>query len=414
MITIICSGSRGDFQPYIALAQQIKKLGKDVRIAGFSQFEDFIKSYGIDYIPIEVDYKALGVDPKMLKQAGSADNPLKMLLTFNKMKKYGAQIAKQTYDAFEGSDLIVYHPGCTIGYFAAQEMNIPSVLATPFPMHKTNEYLSVVMYGKSKPTSINKKISYKMIQSMLWLASSNTVKEHWKERFGRMPINFKNPYEKVSKLQPAIVSCSNYVFPRPKDWNENIHQSGYWFVEENNKYKPSKELEDFINKGDKPVYIGFGSMFDSDEKDDIVKIIIDAITKCGKRGIISGMGKIDNLPDNLISVGSIPHTWLFEKVSVVCHHGGAGTTAAGFRAGVPSVIIPFSNDQFAWAHRAFDLGVGCKPIYKKDLTSDKLADGINYALNKDIVDNSKTLSEKISLEQGALDSAKIILNVLDR
>lgn len=414
MITIICSGSRGDFQPYIALAQQIKKLGKDVRITGFSQFEDFVKSYGIDYIPIEVDYKALGVDPKMLKQAGSADNPLKMLLTFNKMKKYGAQIAKQTYDAFEGSDLIVYHPGCTIGYFAAQEMNIPSVLATPFPMHKTNEYLSVVMYGKSKPTNINKKISYKMIQSMLWLASSNTVKEHWKERFGRMPINFKNPYEKVSKLQPAIVSCSNYVFPRPKDWNENIHQSGYWFVEENNEYKPSKELEDFINKGDKPVYIGFGSMIDSDEKDDIVKIIIDAITKCGKRGIISGMGKIDNLPDNLISVGSIPHTWLFEKVSVVCHHGGSGTTAAGFRAGVPSVIIPFSNDQFAWAHRAFDLGVGCKPIYKKDLTADRLADGIAYALNKDIVDNSKTLSEKIFLEQGALDSAKIIVNVLER
>lgn len=414
MITIICSGSRGDFQPYIALAQQIKKLGKDVRITGFSQFEDFVKSYGIDYIPIEVDYKALGVDPKMLKQAGSADNPLKMLLTFNKMKKYGAQIAKQTYDAFEGSDLIVYHPGCTIGYFAAQEMNIPSVLATPFPMHKTNEYLSVVMYGKSKPTNINKKISYKMIQSMLWLASSNTVKEHWKERFGRMPINFKNPYEKVSKLQPAIVSCSNYVFPRPKDWNENIHQRGYWFVEENNEYKPSKELEDFINKGDKPVYIGFGSMIDSDEKDEIVKIIIDAITKCGKRGIISGMGKIDNLPDNLISVGSIPHTWLFERVSVVCHHGGSGTTAAGFRAGVPSVIIPFSNDQFAWAHRAFDLGVGCKPIYKKDLTADRLADGIAYALNKDIVDNSKTLSEKIALEQGALDSAKIILNVLER
>ena len=414
MITIICSGSRGDFQPYIALAQQIKKLGEEVRITGFSQFESFVKSYGIDYIPIEADYDVLGVDPKMLKQASSADNPLKMLLTFNKMKKYGAQIAKQTYEAFEGSDLIVYHPGCTIGYFAANEMNIPSVLATPFPMHKTDDYLSVVTYGKCKPTSINKKISYKMIQSMLWLASSNTVKQHWKEHFGRMPKNFKKPYEKVSTLHPAIVSCSNYVFPRPKDWDKNIHQSGYWFVEENNEYKPPKEIEDFVNNGDKPVYIGFGSVFDSDEKDEIAKIIIDAITKCGKRGIISGMGEIDNLPDNIISVGSIPHTWLFEKVSVVCHHGGAGTTAAGFRAGVPSVIIPFSNDQFAWAHRSFDLGVGSKPIYKKDLTADKLSEGINYVLNKNIVNNAKMLSEKIALENGALDSAKVIVNMLGR
>ncbi|OSB08530.1 glycosyltransferase [Paraclostridium bifermentans] len=414
MITIICAGSRGDFQPYVALAQRLKILGEEVRISGFSQFENFVRGYGIDYVPIEVDYEELGVDPKMLKQAGSADNPLKMILTFNKMKKYGAQIAKQTYDSLEGSELIVYHPGCVIGYFAAQAMNIPSVLATPFPMNKTEEYLSVVTYGKARPTKINKKISYKMIQGMLWLASSNTVKQHWKERFGRVPKNFKSPYEKISKDHIAMVSCSNFVFPRPKDWDKNIYQNGYWFVEENKEYKPSKELEAFINNGEKPVYIGFGSVFDSDEKDKIVKIIIDALKKCGKRGIISGMGKVDNLPNNIISVDGIPHTWLFEKVSVVCHHGGAGTTAAGFRAGVPSVIIPFSNDQFAWAHRAFDLGVGAKPIYKKDLTADKLAEGINYALNKDIIERAEMLSKNIALEDGALDCAKEIVGMLNR
>lgn len=414
MITIICAGSRGDFQPYVALAQRLKILGEEVRISGFSQFENFVRGYGIDYVPIEVDYEELGVDPKMLKQAGSADNPLKMILTFNKMKKYGAQIAKQTYDSLEGSELIVYHPGCVIGYFAAQEINIPSVLATPFPMNKTEEYLSVVTYGKARPTKINKKISYKMIQGMLWLASSNTVKQHWKERFGRVPKNFKSPYEKISKDHIAMVSCSNFVFPRPKDWDKNIYQSGYWFVEENKEYKPSKELEAFINNGEKPVYIGFGSVFDSDEKDKIVRIIIAALKKCGKRGIISGMGKVDNLPDNIISVDGIPHTWLFEKVSVVCHHGGAGTTAAGFRAGVPSVIIPFSNDQFAWAHRAFDLGVGAKPIYKKDLTADKLAEGISYALNKDIIERAEMLSKNIALEDGALDCAKEIVDMLNR
>lgn len=412
MITIICAGSRGDFQPYIALAQELKKLGEEIRIAGFTEFESFVRNYEIDYIPIEADYEKLGVDPKMLKQAGSADNPFKMLLTFNKMKKYGAEIAKETYASLEGSDLIVYHPGCTIGYFAAQEMGIPAVLASPFPMNKTNEYLSIVTYGKSKPTKLNKIISYKMIQGMLWLASSNTVKQYWKKRFERLPNNFGNPYERISKKHQAIVSCSNFVFPRPKDWNENIHQSGYWFVEENIEYRPSKELEEFINKGEKPVYIGFGSVFNNEEKDELVKIIIDAMRKCGTRGIISGMGEIDNLPDNLISVGSIPHTWLFENVSVVCHHGGAGTTAAGFRAGVPSVIIPFSNDQFAWAHRAFDLDVGAKPIYRKNLTADKLVEGINFALDKNIASNAKKLSQSIASENGALDCAKVITHML--
>ena len=81
------------------------------------------------------------------------------------------------------------------------------------------------------------------------------------------------------------------------------------------------------------------------------------------------MGEIKNLPSSIYATGNIPHAWLFERVSAVCHHGGAGTSAAGFRAGVPSVIIPFSNDQFAWAHRAYDLGVGSYPIPRKKLTA---------------------------------------------
>lgn len=414
MITIICAGSRGDFQPYIALAQQLKKLGKEVRISGSSAVASLIRNYGIDYFEIDDDFEKLGVDPDVIKKAQSADNPLKMLLTFNKMKNYGIKIAEETYSSLEGSELIVYHPGCTIGYFAAQEMEIPSVLATPFPMHKTNEYLSVVTYGKVKPSNLNKKISYKMLQSMLWLASSNTVKGYWKNHFGKLPKNFSNPYERVSSTHPAIVSCSNFVFKRPKDWNKNIHQHGYWFVEETSEYVPSKELSDFLYKGEKPVYIGFGSVFNNNEKDALVKLIIDAMKICKKRGIISGMGKIDNLPDNLIAIDNIPHTWLFKNVSVVCHHGGAGTTAAGFRAGVPSLIIPFSNDQFAWAHRAYDLGVGAKPIYKKNLTANKLAEGINFALNKDIVSNAKVLAENIKNENGAADCAKIIANMLNK
>ena len=94
MITIICAGSRGDFQPYIALAQQLKKLDIDVRISGSTAVESLVRSYGIDYFPVETDFEKLGVDPDMIKEAQSADNPLKMLLTFNKMKKYGIKIAE--------------------------------------------------------------------------------------------------------------------------------------------------------------------------------------------------------------------------------------------------------------------------------------------------------------------------------
>lgn len=415
MITILCAGSRGDFQPYIALAQQLKKLGKDVRITGSKSFEGFIRSYGIDVYPIEADIETLNIDPKLLKAAGSADNPLKMLLAFNKMKEYGIYMVNDYYSACEGSELIIYHPGCTIGYFAAQKFGIPSALASPFPMHKTKKYLSVVMYGKTKSNMLTKKISYAMIQGMLWMASKGSVKGFWKKRFGTVPDNFGCPFERhTDKKHPAFVSCSNFVFERPADWNENIHQSGYWFVEESCEYTPSEELAAFLNSGENPVYIGFGSMTSLEKHEGLAELAAEAIVKSGKRGIICGMGKPATLPKNIIAIDSIPHSWLFERVSAVCHHGGAGTTAAGFKAGIPSIIVPFSNDQFAWAHRAYDLSVGAKPISKKELSSDKLADAIRFALTDKIVANAESLGKKIATENGALKCAKIIIKCLER
>jgi sterol 3beta-glucosyltransferase len=415
MITILCSGSRGDFQPYIALAQELKKLGKVVRITGMREFEGFVKSCGIDFYPIQADFKSLNVDENMLKEAQSADSPLKMLLTFNKMKNYGLTIANEFYAACKGSELIIYHPGCTLGYFAAERLGIPAVLASPFPMHKTKEQTSVIQYGRVKSTPFKNIISYHMLQGMLWLASNNSVKYLWKKEFGGLPKNFGKPYERhTDKRLPAVISCSNFVFKRPSDWNENIHQYGYWFVQEPNEYTPSKELANFLNSGKKPVYIGFGSVFHKDQKEFLSKLIIDALLKANRRGIICGMGKLDNLPDNIIAIDSIPHSWLFEKVSAVCHHGGAGTTSAGFAAGVPSVIIPFANDQHAWAHRAYDLGVGSKPVPIKKLTSDNLAEAIKYALQDKIVQNAKRLAINISTENGARECAKVIVDSLGR
>lgn len=410
MITILCSGSRGDFQPYIALAQELQKLGKTVRIAGGKSFEEFIRNYGIDFYALSVDYLTADIDPKLLQDAQSSDNPLKMILTFNKMKKYVFSLTAEMFNACQGSELIVYHPGCTIGYFAGEKLGIPTILASPFPMHKTKEVASLIAYGKTK---MPKALSYTLIQSMLWMAGKTGITTFFKETYGKLPDNFGNPFERLDTNHPAIISCSNFVFPSPKDWNSNIHQKGYWFVEENNEYEPSNELREFLNTGEKPIYIGFGSVFDHKHKEETVRIIIEALNKLGKRGIISGMGEIQNLPKNLISIDNIPHSWLFKQVSIVCHHGGAGTTAAGFKAGIPSIIIPFSNDQFAWAHRAYDLGVSSKPIYRKDLSSEKLANAIQYALNDKIIENAKILGMNIATENGAKDCAKIIIDRLE-
>jgi len=409
MITILCSGSRGDIQPYIALAQQLIYLNNSVRIVAGKSYETFITNYGIDFYPLSMDYQSSNIDPKLIQEAQSSDNPLKMLLTFNKMKNYVIGLTNEMFNACKGSELIIYHPGCSIGYFAGEILNIPSVLASPFPMHKTKEVLSIIAYGKTK---MPKAMSYTLLQGLLWMAGKTGVVSFLKKELGKLPENFGNPFERVDSKHPAIVSCSNYVFPRPKDWNSNLYQYGYWIVEEDD-YQPNNIITEFLSKGDKPIYIGFGSVFDNRHKSEIVQIIVETLKRTNQRAIVSGMGELDNRYENILSVHDIPHSWLFNQVSLVCHHGGSGTTAAGFKAGVPSVIIPFSNDQFAWAHRAFDLGVGAYPIYRKNLSTNKLVEAINFAFSDPIIENSKLLSEHISNENGAKDCAQVIIKLLN-
>jgi sterol 3beta-glucosyltransferase len=409
MVTILCSGSRGDFQPYIALAQALQKRSLSVRLVGGKSFQSFVESYGVAFYPLSVDYLSADLDPQMLRQAQSADNPLKMLFAFSKMKNLGLHLASEMLEACAGSDLVVYHPGCAIGYFAAEQLHIPSVLAAPFPMHQTEEVASLIAYGRMR---IPNALSYKLLQGMLWMVVKRSAAVALRKTLGHLPKNFGMPFERVDAKHPAIISCSNFVFPRPRDWDANIHQYGYWFVEEPNTYTPSKEIAQFLSAGEKPVYFGFGSMFRADEKERLLQIITDALAQTNKRGIISGMGAVEHLPPNLIAVDSIPHTWLFRQVAAVCHHGGAGTTAAGFQAGVPSIIMPFSNDQFAWAQRAFDLGVGTTPLNRKKLTAQMLADALNHSDSDQIRNRASELARQIATENGADTCAQVIADLL--
>ena len=410
MITILCGGTRGDVQPYLALAIELKRMGKEVRIAVTRSHEEFVRSYGIDFFSIDVDFESLNVDKNMIREAQQADNPLKMFFSFQKMKKYGVHMVEHYYAACEGSEAIVYHPGMAIGYYAAEKLGIPSILATPFPLNKTKEQISVILYGKVPSNPGVNLFSYTILQSMLWMASDASLKPFWKEKFGRLPADYGCPFERHTDLRhPAIVSCSNFIFPRPTDWNENIHQNGYWFLEEQDEYIPPMKLVDFLNNGEKPIYIGFGSMVIGENSEKISKIILEGLAMTGKRAIISGFGNLQNIPDSIYKIDNIPHSWLFSKVSAVCHHGGAGTSAAGFEAGIPSMIFPFALDQFAWAQRAYDLGVGPKPMPIKKLTSEKFAESIRYALQENIISNAKELAKNIATENGARDCAKIIL-----
>jgi sterol 3beta-glucosyltransferase len=392
---------------------ELKKAGHRVRVATFENFETFVTDHGLELYPIQGDISKIA-SSDMLKGAHQADNPFKFLLSFNKLKSLVFDLQKDFLEACKGSDAIVYHPGVSIGFFIAQHLQVPGILATPFPMTPTRAYPALIFYDKLRLGGSVNFITHKVFEQIMWMASSAPIKQFWKQEFGHTPKSFSQPYgRQTTRKYPTITSCSNYVFPKPDDWPEHVYNTGYWFLDEPD-WMPPEELLDFLETGQPPVYIGFGSVGNPAEAAQTSDIVIRALALSGQRGILatgwSGMSKLDQIPDNIFILESAPHSWLFPRMATVVHHGGAGTTAAGLRTGVPNIVVPFSNDQFAWGRRVYELGVGPESIPRKQLTVEKLSDAIHFALIDKIRNAASGLGAKIQSENGAETAAKIILD----
>jgi len=215
---------------------------------------------------------------------------------------------------------------------------------------------------------------------------------------------------------PILYGFSPSVIPAPSDWNGDTHITGYWFVDEADDWQPPSALLDFLQSGSPPVYIGFGSMSNRNSEQ-TADLVIQALALTNQRAILlSGWGGLQktNMPDSIFMIDAIPHSWLFPRVSAVVHHGGASTTAAGLKAGVPSVVIPFFGDQPFWGQRVADLGVGSKPIPRKRLTAERLANAIQEVVtNEDLRQRAAKLGKQIQTENG-IESAINIINQLEK
>ena len=224
------------------------------------------------------------------------------------------------------------------------------------------------------------------------------------EVLGLPPAPFWGPYN-ADRLHhyPILYGLSPSVIPKPSDWDNNINVTGYWFLDSESDWTPPSDLMEFLQGGPPPVYIGFGSMSNRNPEK-TVDLCLQALAKTQQRAImLSGWGGLHkaNLPDTVFMVDSIPHSWLFPRVGAVVHHGGAGTTAAGLRAGVPSIVIPFFGDQLFWGQRVAELGVGPEPIPRKKLTVERLAKAIKKAVTDQTMrQRAANLGAKIQAEDG--------------
>jgi hypothetical protein len=249
-------------------------------------------------------------------------------------------------------------------------------------------------------------LSHKIVNTMsdkMFRPIINDVRE------GMMDLSPSNAsFLKLMKRPfPVTHGFSPSVIQKPKDWNEATHISGYWFLDED--YEPSNKFSEWLSVGESPIYVGFGSMTQRD-KEGITDTILEAIELAGVRCVLlSGWGEIGkrDLPDTVFVVDNVPHSWLFPKMAAVVHHGGAGTTAAGLRAGVPSIIVPHFGDQPFWARRVQRLGVSPKPIPCSKLTAQKLAQAITQALSDErMKTRAAEVGEKIRAEDGVANAIR--------
>jgi UDP:flavonoid glycosyltransferase YjiC (YdhE family) len=213
---------------------------------------------------------------------------------------------------------------------------------------------------------------------------------------------------------PILYGFSPAVIPAPADWRDNIHITGFWYEEDTGHWQPPEALLDFLNSGPAPIYIGFGSM-SSRNPEQTTEMVIRALRQTNQRAILlSGWGGLlkKDLPESVYMIESIPHSWLFQRVSAVVHHGGASTTAAGLYAGIPSLIIPFFGDQPFWGKRVSDLGVGPSPIPRNRLTVDRLANAIYEMVNNEgMRRRAKELGMQIRSENGLRNAVEIISRI---
>ncbi len=329
------------------------------------------------------------------------------------MKRNAVLITEKSLAASQGMDLVLSGiGGLFIGISVAETLNLPFLQAFNVPFTPTRYFPGVFLPRLPNFLGVPfNRLSHHLTRQVVWQTyrSANEIVRH--QILGLSRESFWGPFKHVLEKCPVIYGFSPAVIPRPPDWGKNIFVTGYWFLDTPDNWNPPPELVEFLDSGPAPIYIGFGSMSNR-KPEETTNLVLKALQYTKQRAILlsgwSGLEK-QNLPRSVFMVDSIPHSWLLPRMAAVIHHGGAGTTAAGLMAGVPSIIVPFHGDQPFWGRRVLELEVGSKPIPRKKLSVEILAQAIEETISdKEIRQRASVIGAKIRGEDGIANAVSVI------
>jgi sterol 3beta-glucosyltransferase len=395
----------------------LQRAGHQVTLVSDVLFADLVSSAGLEFQPVRVvPMQALQDDIR--RMAGS---PAKLVRWINaNFKPVAAQFFRDLYAISEEAEGILYSSLAFASYHVAVKRGIPPLAVYNVPITPTRAFCNPSAF--SAPAWLPFKGLYNWYsfrifnQAYFWLLRP-TANQCRQEVLGLPPLLWKTYARLDLSETPILYGYSAHVLPKPADWGDWLHVTGYWFMDAPEDWQPPADLLHFLEAGPPPVYVGFGSMVDQ-EAQDVTRMVVEALAHSGQRGVLLGgwanLGA-GTLPDSIYRTENIPHDWLFPRMAAVVHHGGAGTTAAGLRAGKPSVIVPFFADQPFWAERVYRLGAGPQPILRKRLSVDTLVQAIRQAVADPIIrQKAAELGEKICAEDGVRNAVKLIEQYLQK
>lgn len=411
-ITLVTVGTRGDVQPYIALGLGLQAAGHTVTLATHATFEAEIRRRGLQFAAVEGNPQAIMQGSQGQAWQKTADNPFEFNRQLRKIANPLLEcMMADCLQACTGSELIVY---TALGWLATgsvvEKLGVPG-----FPAYLQHATPTSTYPYPSFPTrrlgAWYNRLTYQIAYWLVWQMFREPINRARGKVLGLPPIE-GNPFVRAIRAgRPLVYGFSPSVLPKPKDWGEHVHVTGFWLLDAPADWQPPVALVNFLQAGPPPVYVSFGSTGDR-KPEETTTLVVIALQLAVLRGVLGsswgGIGQGD-LPPSVVVADYVPHDRLFPQMAAVVHHGGAGTTAAGLRAGIPSVIVPFFADQPFWAQRVYELGAGPKPIPQARLSAENLAEALQFATSdRNVLSQSKKRGAQIRAENGIACAVEVI------
>ena len=433
-IVILVVGTRGDVSPFVEMGKKLKAdFGHTVRIATHALYRDKVINAGLLFYPLGGD--PIKLSGYMVKTQGAL---LPRITDVKDIQKHVEdvpekvrmleEICNSTWPACTATDpedpsaskfvadVIISNP-VTYGHIhCAEALAIPIHMFFPQPWTPTKAFphvLSSMDFGKV--WSWDNYLSYYFVDEFMWLGTMNFVNK-FREDVLQLPMMRRGELggHRLNTLKiPFSYMFSKYLVPKPKDWPAHTDIVGNFFNPITSDFDDDS-LKAFLaeNLDEPPIFIGFGSMVIAEPKK-LANMIRAASEKTNTRVILQSSwsslafdedkgdsSSKESKPNLIYSLGNCPHDWLFGHCRGVVHHGGAGTVAAGLRAGKPSFICPFFGDQFFWGQVVYRAGVGPAPCPAADLTADVLADAFVKMKSVQMREKAEEISRQFENEDG--------------